>query len=150
MAEPTQVPQDSPATDTGRRRFCQVTIGGMAVASVATVGYPVVTFLKLPKSMTQSEAMEVQLSSLPEGAATWGESGGRQIVVIKTGGTVRAFSGSCPHLGCIVQWEGATRTFKCPCHGAEFNDQGLPIGGPVNVPLEPVNYEISGDVLRIT
>jgi len=149
MNESAPKQADSPPTDTGRRTFCQVSMGGMAVASAAMVGYPVVTFLKLPKSLTQSEAMEVQLADLPEGAATWGESSGRQIVVVKTDGQVRVFDGTCPHLGCIVKWEGATRTFKCPCHGAVFNDQGIPVGGPVNAPLEPIDYEITGDVLKI-
>ncbi|UCG32027.1 MAG: Rieske 2Fe-2S domain-containing protein [Phycisphaerales bacterium] len=122
----------------------------MAVASAGMVGYPVTTFLKLPKSMSQQGSMEVPLADLAEGTAIWGEHLGRQIAVIKVDGQVRAFNGACPHLGCVVQWEGATRTFKCPCHGAVFSDNGKPVAGPVNAPLESVPFQIQDDVLRIT
>jgi Rieske Fe-S protein len=49
-----------------------------------------------------------------------------------------------------VLWDGATRTFKCPCHGAAFNDQGEPIAGPVNSPLRRVEFAVQDGVLKIT
>ncbi len=141
---------DSPPVDEGRRRLCQLALGGMTIAAAGTVGYPVVAFLSLPKSLRQQEAMEISLSDLPEGAAVWGEHMGRQIVVVRTGGEVRVFDGACTHLGCVVQWEGSSLTFKCPCHGAFFDDQGEPISGPVNIPLRRIEFVVKGDVLRIT
>jgi len=121
----------------------------MAAASAATVGFPVATFLRLPKAMGGEEAMELAVSDLSDGAAVWGEHRGQQIVIVKTNGEVQAFNGACPHLGCIVQWEGTTRTFKCPCHGAVFNKRGDPIAGPVNTSLKRVKFEIKDGVLRI-
>ncbi len=133
----------------GRRRFCQLTIGGMAVASAATVSYPVISFLKLPKSLQQEEPVEVPLADLAEDAATWVEHLGQQIAIIRVDGGAMAFNGACPHLGCIVQWDGPARAFKCPCHGAVFNDKGEPVAGPVNAPLRKVQVEIKDGVLRI-
>lgn len=149
MNDASQSQESSPKPH-DRRQFCKIAIGGMAVASAGMVGYPVITFLELPKSMSRQGSMEIPLSNLAEGTATWGEYRGRQIAVIKVDGQVRAFSGVCPHLGCVVHWEASTRTFRCPCHGAVFNANGEPVAGPVNSPLESVPFQIKGDVLRIT
>lgn len=149
MSEKTPGEVGEPRGDSSRRRFCQVAIGGMAVVTVGTVGYPVLTFLQLPRSLRPQETMEVALADLREGSAAWGEHMGRQIVVLKLDGEVRAFNGACPHLGCIVQWDEPSRTFKCPCHGAAFSGAGSPISGPVNSPLTPIQFEIEDDILKI-
>ena len=133
----------------GRRRFCQVAIGGTAAVSAAAVGYPVVAFLRLPKSWGPVELMEVPLEELEEGYGFWGEHRGRQIVVVKLGDEIRAFDGTCPHLGCIVRWDGSTQGFHCPCHNARFDDLGNPVAGPVNTPLRRVGYVVEDNTLKI-
>jgi Rieske Fe-S protein len=35
-----------------------------------------------------------------------------------------ALSGACTHMGCLVNWNGAARTFDCPCHGGRFLETG--------------------------
>jgi cytochrome b6-f complex iron-sulfur subunit len=152
MSESNDMHEPDPvqgATDTVRRRFCQVAIGGTAVVSAATIGYPVIAFLRLPKSFGPQELMEVPLDALVEGYGHWGEHKGRQIVVIKLGDEIRAFDGTCPHLGCIVRWDSAAGGFRCPCHDAAFDDLGNPIAGPVNQPLRRVKFVIEDDVLKI-
>ena len=135
--------------DDGRRKLCQAALGGMTLVAVGTVGYPIVSFLKLPKSMRPKKIMTVALAELAEGAAVWGEHEGRQVVVVKLEGEVRVFDGACTHLGCIVQWDVTERMFKCPCHGAVFDGQGKPVRGPVNVPLHTVKYTVSDGVLKV-
>ncbi len=135
--------------DSGRRRLCQVAIGGTAVVSAAAVGYPIVAFLRLPKLLGPVELMEVPLEELTEGYGYWGEHMGKQIVVVKLDGEIRAFDGTCPHLGCIVQWDSANRGFRCPCHEARFDDLGNPISGPVNSPLRRVEFAVEENVLKI-
>jgi len=139
----------APEDDRGRRRFCQVAIGGPAAVSAATLAYPFVAFLRLPASFGPVELMEVPLDELQEGYGVWGEHRGRQIVVVKLNNEIRAFDGTCPHLGCIVRWDGSTMSFECPCHGARFDDLGNPIGGPVNTPLRRVGYVVEDNILKI-
>ena len=142
------VATDRPATGS-RRRFCQIAIGGTAAVSVATVGYPIVAFLQLPKSLGPVELMEVPLDELVEGQGYWGGHRGRQIVVIKLGDEIRAFDGECTHLGCVVRWDSASCMFKCPCHEGTFDDLGNPVGGPVNTPLRRAEFVTEEGVLKI-
>ena len=39
-------------------------------------------------------------------------------------GKIIAMSAACTHMGCIVQWQGSTRKFNCPCHGRKFTEYG--------------------------
>jgi Rieske Fe-S protein len=41
---------------------------------------------------------------------------------------VRVFNAACPHSGCPIQH--AARTYVCPCHGAEFNNDGTKLSKP--------------------
>jgi Rieske Fe-S protein len=50
-------------------------------------------------------------------------------------GELHERSAVCPHLGCIVQWNPAEKTWDCPCHGSRFDRFGSVISGPANVGL---------------
>jgi len=54
-------------------------------------------------------------------------------------GQLHAFSAICPHLGCIVQWNGAEKSFDCPCHGSRFTSLGTVINGPAVSDLKPAS-----------
>jgi glycine/D-amino acid oxidase-like deaminating enzyme/nitrite reductase/ring-hydroxylating ferredoxin subunit len=54
-------------------------------------------------------------------------------------GTVHAFSALCPHLGCVVAWNAAEKTWDCPCHGSRFNARGEVVHGPARQGLDSLN-----------
>ncbi|MDH4163750.1 MAG: Rieske (2Fe-2S) protein [Nitrospirota bacterium] len=51
-------------------------------------------------------------------------------LVRKPDGTIKAFSPSCPHLGCGYRWFGQEQRFKCPCHASIFDIDGKVLAGP--------------------
>lgn len=53
-------------------------------------------------------------------------------------GTLHSFSAVCPHLGCVVQWNGDEKTFDCPCHGSRFSKEGVVMNGPAGSNLERI------------
>jgi len=52
-------------------------------------------------------------------------------------GAVHAVSARCTHLGCIVGWNAAEKSWDCPCHGSRFDIDGAVLQGPAVNPLKP-------------
>jgi glycine/D-amino acid oxidase-like deaminating enzyme/nitrite reductase/ring-hydroxylating ferredoxin subunit len=52
-------------------------------------------------------------------------------------GAVHSMSAVCVHLGCIVSWNAAEKTWDCPCHGSRYDSVGSVINGPANKDLPP-------------
>jgi len=44
--------------------------------------------------------------------------------------TVSAFSSTCPHLGCVVDYVPGDKEYFCPCHAATFETDGAMVSGP--------------------
>ena len=57
--------------------------------------------------------------------------GGERLALYRDdAGVLHAFSPVCTHLGCIVGWNTAERSWDCPCHGSRFAATGEVIQGP--------------------
>ena len=52
-------------------------------------------------------------------------------------GKLHALSARCTHMGCIVEWNNAERSWDCPCHGSRFGTDGRVLQGPAVAALEP-------------
>jgi glycine/D-amino acid oxidase-like deaminating enzyme/nitrite reductase/ring-hydroxylating ferredoxin subunit len=50
-------------------------------------------------------------------------------------GELHAVSLRCTHLGCLVRFNAAERSWDCPCHGSRFDVDGAVLEGPAVHPL---------------
>jgi glycine/D-amino acid oxidase-like deaminating enzyme/nitrite reductase/ring-hydroxylating ferredoxin subunit len=62
-----------------------------------------------------------------------------KVAVYRDGaGKLHERSAACTHLGCIVHWNAAEKTWDCPCHGSRYDKMGAVINGPANKDLASV------------
>lgn len=80
---------------------------------------------------------EKELSSVTSGQGKIIEYEGRKAAAYRDEtGTLHVVSAVCPHMGCIVHWNNAERSWDCPCHGSRFGTDGLLLEGPAFMDLE--------------
>ncbi|WP_412079423.1 FAD-dependent oxidoreductase (plasmid) [Streptomyces xanthophaeus] len=77
------------------------------------------------------------VATLPRGEGTVVRAGGGPCAVHRDdAGALHAVSAVCTHLGCLVAFNNAERTWECPCHGSRFGIDGEILQGPALRPLE--------------
>jgi nitrite reductase/ring-hydroxylating ferredoxin subunit len=54
-------------------------------------------------------------------------------------GGLHAVSLRCTHLGCLVRFNAAERSWDCPCHGSRFDVSGRVLEGPAMKDLAPAD-----------
>jgi glycine/D-amino acid oxidase-like deaminating enzyme/nitrite reductase/ring-hydroxylating ferredoxin subunit len=83
-------------------------------------------------------ALQTDADNLPRGEARIVRDGrGKKGVYRDDTGALHAVSLRCTHLGCLLRFNGAERSWDCPCHGSRFGADGRVLEGPATVPLEP-------------
>jgi glycine/D-amino acid oxidase-like deaminating enzyme/nitrite reductase/ring-hydroxylating ferredoxin subunit len=67
------------------------------------------------------------------------EQNGQKVAAYRApDGVLTTVSATCTHMGCIVGWNDAERTWDCPCHGSRFTPEGTVISGPAEKPLPEI------------
>ena len=79
-------------------------------------------------------------SEIAAGTGALVRDGLKKVAVYKdTHGKLHKCSAICPHLGCIVDWNSAEKSWDCPCHGSRFDPFGKILNGPANTALETLD-----------
>ncbi len=97
--------------------------------------------VQFPKRFLQarfSKGEQAPVSAVSRGEAKILQIGGEKAGVYRDDeGEVHAVSPVCTHMGCLVDWNGAERTWDCPCHGSRFDPNGRVLRGPAKKDLKP-------------
>ncbi len=106
------------------------------VASAVTYATENVDF---PMHLVSDRVMPPEARSLadipPGEGKTVRVSGERLAVYRDPAGALHAVSSVCTHLGCLVKFNNAEKTWDCPCHGSRFSVDGAVLDGPATRPL---------------
>ncbi|UCF18147.1 MAG: Rieske 2Fe-2S domain-containing protein [Gemmatimonadota bacterium] len=125
-------------------------VGGLLLA----VLYPVGRYL-VPPAAGESTASTVTLNLKPEDVApNTGQIfkfGSQPAILVRTpGGELRAFSASCTHLSCIVQYREDIGHIWCACHNGHFDLNGRNIQGPPPRALDEFAVNVRGDEIVVS
>jgi glycine/D-amino acid oxidase-like deaminating enzyme/nitrite reductase/ring-hydroxylating ferredoxin subunit len=81
-------------------------------------------------------ASEKSLRAVPRGEGRLVDLNGEQVAAYRNEqGVVTLRSPVCTHMGCLVGWNDAGKTWDCPCHGSRFKPNGDVLAGPAESPL---------------
>lgn len=78
-----------------------------------------------------SSADKVSLEQIEPGQGKVVEINHEKIAAFRSADNALSLvSAVCPHMKCVVSWNGADATWDCPCHGSRFTTDGDLIEGP--------------------
>lgn len=140
--------------DNSRRRFLNWLIGTSAACLAVAVFYPVIRYLIPPaagESAASSVALDIRPDAVRPNSGQIFKFGNRPGILVRTSsGELRAFSATCTHLSCIVQYREDLGHIWCACHNGHFDLTGVNIQGPPPRPLEQFDVNIRGDQIVVS
>jgi glycine/D-amino acid oxidase-like deaminating enzyme/nitrite reductase/ring-hydroxylating ferredoxin subunit len=108
--------------------------GGVWNYITENLEYP---YYMIKDRMTASEGKS--LRSLKAGQRKILKLDGKRVAAYRNAdGQATILSAICTHLGCIVHWNEAEKSWDCPCHGSRFDCTGKVIAGPAENPLDHI------------
>ena len=136
-----------------RRKFLNIVISGGLLGWLGSVLYPVISYLKPPKiaEATVNSIKAGLASEFPVNSAQIVKFGRKPLILIKKDdGEFLAFSATCTHLDCIVQYRTDTHQIWCACHNGIYDLRGLNVSGPPPRPLDEYVVNIVQDDIFIS
>ncbi len=152
MTSHTETAKDGTARQS-KRDFLKYLLGGSVLAWLGSVLYPIVAYLRPPEQpeVEVSSVKVGKLETLAKESGTIVRFGNKPVIVVRTaGGDVRAFSATCTHLDCTVQYRKDMGLLWCACHNGHYDLNGRNIAGPPPRPLDDYRVIIQGDEVLVS
>jgi nitrite reductase/ring-hydroxylating ferredoxin subunit len=127
---PCPLPETEGGIEGSRRDFlgkasCAVLAALVAsgVAAVDASAFP------LSPALAEAEQGSERLYPLPSADGA-GIDRDNQVILVRCGNRVYAFSLACPHQNTALRWRPRDQRFQCPRHNAKYRPDGTFISGP--------------------
>lgn len=136
-----------------KRDFLKYFLGGGVLVWLAAVLYPILAYLKPPKEgdveVTSVKAGKV--SAMEKETGTIVRFGNKPVILVRTSaGEFRAFTATCTHLDCTVQFRKDMGLIWCACHNGKYDLNGRNVAGPPPRPLDEYRVIVQGEDIFIS
>ncbi len=139
------------AVDNSKRDFLKIFLTSGVIAWAAAVLYPIFSYLKPPKQneVAVTSVKAGKLADIQPDSSTIVRFGDQPVILVRTAdGNLHAFSATCTHLACTVQYRKEMGLIWCACHNGRYDMTGRNVAGPPPRPLTPYRVVVqNGDVL---
>lgn len=136
-----------------RRRFVDYLLGTSVFATLAAILYPIFRFMVPPEIVEaqQNSVVAAKTNDIPVNSGKIFKFGSKPGLLVRTqSGDLKAFSASCTHLDCIVQYDPNSKQIICACHNGVYDLTGKNVSGPPPRPLDEFIVKVSGDDITVT
>lgn len=137
-------------SEPSRRKLLNWFLGTSVGVLVASVLYPVARFVSPPRipepTTNQVDAGYTNDPEFLEKSFKIIRMGQEPVILIRVDeNDFRAFTATCTHLDCIVDFRTDKKLIWCWCHNGIYNLSGKNIGGPPPRPLTPFEVHLMDD-----
>ncbi len=147
-----QTPSE-PHDENRSRRWMNALMGAGVLGSIASFVYPAIRYLLPPRvaEALSRSAVAAKVGELRPNSGKIFKFGSVPGMLINTPeGQLRAFSATCTHLSCTVQYRAELQRIWCACHNGMYDLNGQNVGGPPPRPLEQYQVHVQGDEVVVT
>jgi Rieske Fe-S protein len=149
MNAPQPVTPDEP----GKRTFLKFMFSGSLLALAGSILYPLFAYLKPPKQgeVEVTSVKAGKLSELEKDSGKIVKFGNKPVILVRTASDeLRAFSATCTHLDCTVQYKKELGLIWCACHNGKYDLNGRNVSGPPPRPLDEFRVVVQGEEVLIS
>ena len=136
-----------------KRNFLKFILSGGLVALAGSILYPIFAYMKPPKQ-GEVEVTSVnagKLSDIEKDSGKIVKFGTKPVILIRTANDeLRAFSATCTHLDCTVQYKREMGLIWCACHNGKYDLNGRNVSGPPPRPLDEYRVVQQGEEILIS
>ncbi|HUU44284.1 MAG TPA: Rieske (2Fe-2S) protein, partial [Acidobacteriota bacterium] len=120
---------------------------------LGAIVYPILRFV-MPPRQPEASVSSVVAAKVGELAPNTGKlfrfGKDPALLVLTARGEYRAFSATCTHLDCNVQYRPDLEHIWCACHNGHYDLNGKNIAGPPPAPLTQYDVRVRGDDIIVT
>ena len=138
---------------TKRRNILRGLLAGSVAMFVAPFAYALDKFLTFQGALGGSKTAKLSAEELtPDSPSKLVEIEGEPVIVVREAdNSIRAFTATCTHLGCIVSFKPQMPGFYCKCHGGKYDVNGVNVPGTrPKSPLTELTVNVVADDVEVT